>query len=231
MTLVLSRLRLSRSPSVEALKALIDPVERGRASDARHRLIWSAFADDPDRRRDFLWRAEGDGIFHVLSARAPSPSPFFEPAEVKDFAPDLAPGDRLEFILRANATRTRTLVRDGREKRVHDDVVMHALRAIPRGEARREAREAVAAQAGAAWLEGQGMRHGFALETARTVDYAVQALPDHRGPRKGQPQFGVLDLTGVLRIEAPEAFLARLGTGFGRAKAFGCGLMMVRRAR
>jgi len=42
----LSRLTLSRAPSAAAL-------------DAHHRLLWSLFSDDPDRRRDFLWREEG----------------------------------------------------------------------------------------------------------------------------------------------------------------------------
>ena len=62
------------------------------------------------------------------------------------------------------------------------------------------------------------------------IGYGVQALPAYRGPLRGQPQFGVLDMTGVLALEDPTAFLARLSAGFGRAKAFGCGLMMIRRA-
>jgi CRISPR system Cascade subunit CasE len=231
MTLWLSRLTLSRSPSVEALKALIDPAERGRATDAHHRLIWSAFAGDPDRRRDFLWRAEGEGVFHVLSARPPEASPFFEPPEIKAFAPSLAVNDRLEFVLRANATRTRKVERGGREKKAHDDVVMNALRDVPRGEKRREVRMAVAAEAGGSWLRAQGGRSGFSVAEVSVIDYAVQALPDYRGPRGGQPQFGVLEFTGVIVVEDSEVLLAKLALGFGRAKAFGCGMMMIRRAR
>jgi len=37
-------------------------------------------------------------------------------------------------------------------------------------------------------------------------------------------------MTGALEIADPAAFLARLAQGFGRAKAFGCGLMLIRRA-
>ena len=61
-------------------------------------------------------------------------------------------------------------------------------------------------------------------------DYSVVALPGHVGKRAGQPQFGVLDLVGTLDITDPAAFVIRLGQGFGRAKAFGCGLMLIRRA-
>jgi len=232
MSLYLSRLVLSRAPSVEALKRLINPEECGRAQDAHHRLLWSAFAGDPDAPRDFLWRAETNGTFFVLSRRRPEESPFFQqPPEVKEFSPTLAPGDRLDFVLRANATRTRRTTEvsaSGKERRKHDDVVMHALRDVPKGE-RAEARMAAAETAGRLWLEGQGSRGGFGVERAEAADYSVVALPSHRGIRRGQPQFGVLDLSGVILIEDPALFLDRLVQGFGRAKSYGHGLMMIRR--
>ena len=179
MTLFLSGLTVSLAPSAGALKALIDPEERGRAADAHHRLIWSAFADDPDRRRDFLWRAEGEGRFHVLSRRPPAPSPFFEPPEIQDFAPDLRPGDRLDVILRANATRTRKTMQGGREKRVHDDVVMHAPRDLPPGTARSDARDVVAAEAGAG-------PKGRAPATASPPN-GPESSPAPSGPFPGAP--------------------------------------------
>ena len=43
-------------------------------------------------------------------------------------------------------------------------------------------------------------------------------------------RFSVLDFTGVLEVRDPAAFLAAIARGFGRAKAFGCGLMLIRRA-
>ena len=42
--------------------------------------------------------------------------------------------------------------------------------------------------------------------------------------------FSVLDLEGVLEVIDPAMFLQHLSTGFGRAKAFGCGLMLIRQA-
>lgn len=233
MSLYLSRLTLSRAPTLDALKRLIDPNERGRATDAHHRLLWSAFAGDPNAERDFLWRAEGNGRFFVLSRRRPADSPFFDPPEVKEFTPALAVGDRLDFVLRANATRTRKtgqMAASGKERRKHDDVVMHAIRDLPKGE-RAEARIAAATEAARIWLQGQGERGGFHVQTADVADYSVVALPDHRGPRKGQPQFGVLDMSGTLRVDDPALFLERIAQGFGRAKAFGHGLMMIRRTR
>ncbi len=232
MTLYLSRLELARSPSLSALAALIDPTDPGQRSDAHHRLLWSAFAGDPDARRDFLWREEDRGVFLTLSARPPQRSELFSRVESKEFAPDLSPGDRLAFALRANATRTfATAATTGRgsARKVHRDVVMLALHDVPKDE-RAKARMGLAQKAGRAWLEGQGARAGFGLAEAAASGYSVVALPGHRGARRGQPQFGILDLTGILTITDPAAFLARLAQGFGRAKAFGCGLMLIRRA-
>ena len=219
MSLYLSRLTLSRAPAAAALDALLNPEGAARLV-AHHRLLWSLFTDGPDRRRDFLWREEGRGVFLTLSARPPLAHDLFEPPQVQDFAPKLAAGDRLTFALRVNATRDRAGA--GRV-----DVVMHALHGI---EDRAAARMPVAQREGAAWLAGQGARNGFRLIGAEVGDYTTVTLPGFRGKRKGQPQFGILEMTGLLEVTDPAELIARLGQGFGRAKAFGCGLMLVRRA-
>lgn len=221
MTLYLSRLRLSRAPSARSLNDLLNPPEPGKRLDAHHRLIWAAFADDPDRKRDFLWREEGEGRFLTLSSRPPVACDLFDPPEVKDFTLDLHAGDHLAFSLRANATRDRKGV--GRV-----DVVMDALRDVPKGE-RAGARMGIAGRQGADWMTRQGAVAGFRPVEVSVADYSVTALPSHRGKRAGQPQFGILDLTGVLEVIDPAAFLDQLAKGFGRAKAFGCGLMLIRR--
>lgn len=247
MTLFLSRLTLSRKPSNAALDGLLNPADPGRRMDAHHRLLWSAFTDGPDRRRDFLWRQERPGVFLTLSARPPELSDLFEPPEVRDYAPTLSPGDRLAFALRANATRTvktggQSIT--GKEKKSHVDLVMDALRQFPgRKDLPKDApslrapeRDAIAQTVATEWMIKQGEKSGFRLEesegrwSVEVREYSVATLPDHRGPRKGQPQFGILDMTGLLTVTDPPAFLAALAQGFGRAKAFGCGLMLIRRA-
>ncbi len=228
MTVYLSRLRLSRDPSVQAVQALLSPQAEGDTLDAQHRLVWSAFATDPDHPRDFLWRDEGKDVTTVLSHRRPEPSPFFEPAEVKPFAPDLRPGDRLRFTLRANATRTiksDALAPNGKRKRKHIDLVMDALPKENRADFRLETASKVAQ----IWMSGQGALSGFDLLECGVEHYAVRALPGYKGKRKGQPQFGILDLSGAIALTNPEAFIQKMSGGFGRARAFGCGLMLVRR--
>jgi len=234
MTLFLSRLILRRDPSLDALRALLQPDDGGRLLDANHRLVWAVFAGDPDARRDFLWRAEGEGRFLALSARAPIASPLFEPHAIKPFAPALNAGDRLHFSLRTNATRARGVGPGLRGQRV--DVVMdtlHRMGAVDRA----KARDGAAHSAALGWMAAQGVANGFHVArdeddkpALNVVDYAVVAIPGHSGRRRGQPQFGVLDLAGTLVVDDPAAFVARLAQGFGRARAFGCGLMLIRRA-
>ena len=222
----LSRLVLSRDPGVSALNALLDPAEHGQKLDAHHRLIWSAFSGDPKSTRDFLWREEGQGVFLVQSREAPQASPFFAPVEERDPAPDLRVGDRLAFLLRANATRD---LRGKNRSRKRVDVVMNLLHDVPR-EQRNERRMDMAAQAAEDWLTGQGARAGFLCNRVQVQDYSAITLPGHRGRRKGAPRFGILDMTGEITLTEPDAFLAKLVQGFGRAKSFGCGLMLIRRA-
>lgn len=218
----LSRLRLSRAPEVAALNALLDPDDAGPRTDAQHRLIWSLFADSPSARRDFLWRADGHGVFLVQSARPPGHSPFFDPPDIREHAPDLRSGDRLSFLLRANATRE---LRGPPRQRV--DVVMNSLHGLPRDQRKAE-RMVRASQAARDWMDGQGVRAGFAAEQVDVQDYSTVSLPGAKG-RKDARRFGILDLIGEISVTDPDAFLAKLAQGFGRAKSFGCGLMLIRR--
>ncbi|MGV6819047.1 MAG: type I-E CRISPR-associated protein Cas6/Cse3/CasE [Parvularcula sp.] len=225
----LSRLTIRRTPSADALKSLINPVDDAARFDAHHRLIWTAFAGDPDAKRDFLWRDEGNGRFLVLSKRSPTPAELFEPPEVKAFSPSLRTGDKLSFLLRANAThtvKTSGKGKNGKPKRQHRDVVMEHLHAVERGKDRIAQRPALAQMAGEEWLTGVGERSGFSVDRARVDHYRVLHLA---GPYRRNPRFGILDLQGEIEIKEPEIFLTRLLSGFGRAKAFGCGLMLIRR--
>lgn len=222
--LLLSRAKLRRNSPVAALAKLLVPDDVSARTAASHHLVWSLFADGPDRRRDFLWREEAPGQFMALSSREPSdPHGLFD-LDFKPFEPDLSPGDRLGFTLRANPVVARMSVKGQRGKR--HDVVMDTLY---RGSGdRAEARPEAIATGGAGWLARQGVAHGFA--TSGTL--AVDGYETVRVVRDGVPpiRFGRLDISGVLTVHDPVKFLAALTAGFGRSRAFGCGLMLIRRA-
>ncbi len=225
MTLYLSRLTLNRTASAKALMPLLNPEDHNSAADAHHRLVWSVFSDGPARERDFLWRYDGRGRFMTLSARSPSPSELFLPSETKVFEPDLRKGDRLSYILRANATRARR-IGHGKSQRV--DVVMDLLHRVPAGRERAEARQRLAAEAAETWMMAQGHKKGYRPVATVAESYSTMELGRKR--REGAT-FGILDLSGIVEVTDVDAFLPALAQGFGRAKAWGCGLMLIRRAR
>jgi CRISPR system Cascade subunit CasE len=232
----LSRARLRRHAPAAALRDLLLPSDDGRRAGAGHRLVWTLFADSPERDRDFLWREAEEGMFYLLSRRPPEDQHgLFEPMDPpKLFSPALSAGDRLAFSLRANATVARSAGPGLRGKPC--DVVMAAIRDVPPG-ARAAARAEAVESAGRRWLEAQGARCGFAIPAALNDDEDAPATlrvtgyrtlrVDHAGPTA---RIGVLDFDGILEVREPETFTAAIGRGFGRAKAFGCGLMLVRRA-
>jgi len=59
----------------------------------------------------------------------------------------------------------------------------------------------------------------------------VTAYRQHAKKRKGADiRFSSLDYEGVLKVTDLDLFNQTLRRGMGKSKAFGCGLMMVRRA-
>lgn len=250
-SLYLSRARLRRDAPAAALRELLVPRNASARTVAGHHLVWTLFADAADRARDFLWREAEPGLFYLLSRRAPvDRHGLFEVDEPKPFEPCLAPGDRLAFALRANATVSRGGGKDKRGKPC--DVVMDALYKVPPDE-RGRARPLAVEAAGRAWLVRQGEQAGFAVApSGRELPPASGALlrPDEnaecgadepsvrvmgyrtlRVDRAGAPaRLGVLDFEGVLEVRDPVRLVEAIARGFGRGKAFGCGLMLVRRA-
>ena len=228
MTAYLSRATLRRNQqTIKALGPLLLDNARGPSSTG-HNLVWSLFADTPERTRDFLWRESAQGVYYILSSRPPvDRHALFDLAEPKEFAPALASGDRLRFSLRANPV-VRRRVCGGKHATKHD-VVFDALRKRAT-ELRASHRHAVIQEQGFEWLERQGKKFGFAVEQQ---EIGVDGYAQHRiGRATSKPMaFSTLDFEGVLTVEDPSRFLAAILRGFGAAKAYGCGLMLVRRAR
>lgn len=233
--LFLTRVALRRDAPIAALRPVFLPEEDERRTMMGHRLMWTLFGDSPDRKRDFLWREAGDGRFYTLSERPPHDRHnVFQVDPPKPFAPELLPGDSVRFSLRANATVAKRA--DGAARGKPSDVVMDALYKFPKGEQRATHRSDVVQTAGLQWLVRQGKQSGFSLAgdeedetgtySAHVTSYRALRL-DHR---KSKLKIGVLDYEGVLTVTQPETFVAALAGGFGRAKAFGCGLMLIRRA-
>ncbi len=241
-----------------ALKPLVDRLLKREGDD--HHLVWSLFEEDADAKRDFLYRVEtvpGDGerpgapTFYVLSQRRPNEASQLFRVESQPFAPELAPGDHLKFDLRANpvirtkhAERKRSSGKNAGEPVVEKrDVIMAAIYGCANDQRAARRDEAVVSQS-MVWFEKQGAQHGFALvrrdvhhrDGEVTADVPSFAAGGYRTRRifrryKSAMAFATVDLSGEIEVTDPASFLDALGRGFGSARAFGCGLMLIRRAR
>ncbi|HVT43422.1 MAG TPA: type I-E CRISPR-associated protein Cas6/Cse3/CasE [Thermoanaerobaculia bacterium] len=195
-----------------------------------HEVVWSWFADDPDRRRDFLYRHEGEGLstrFYTLSARLPVDPGGLWRVESKPFAPKLSAGDRLIFSLRANPTRRKT---DGPGKGKRHDVVMDAKFAARTSGGERKPFTELVETTCIDWLSSRAAAcgFGFAEGDVRTDGYRPVRFP--RGRRHADASVTTVDFEGRITVKDPSCFLESVTQGIGPAKAFGCGLMLIRRA-
>jgi CRISPR system Cascade subunit CasE len=227
MDLHFSRVRLAPSQAVAAIAPLLQPGADDQRAASTHKLLWSLFARDSDTTRDFLWREVAESgprkTYYVLSRCEPINGLGLFEVETKPYGLNLDEGDRFAFDLRVNATVNRM---DGGKSARHD-VVMDALRGIDAGPGRRDVRDKVAKEAGSAWMARKGQASGFELDEMSVESYQTWRLP--RGRAKPL-SLGVLDLRGTLTVSDPAAFASAVHGGFGKAKAFGLGMMLLRRA-
>lgn len=194
-----------------------------------HRLVWSLFADGPERQRDFIYRREtwqGWPVYYTVSARVPADTTGKWRIYSKPYRPNLRAGDILYFSLRVNPVRTRNDPQKGHHRH---DVVMDAKRRL-RGDGRSKALPRITEimqEEGVAWLESRCVQHGFNIQKS---DIFADGYRQHVLYKKNNKiSFSTLDFNGILRITDAELFVNALYRGVGPAKSFGCGLMMVKR--
>jgi CRISPR system Cascade subunit CasE len=216
-----------------------------------HQALWRLFGRGPDDKREFLYRAVECGArpaFLVLSASSPAvDGGGLWSIETRPFAPVLRPGQRLGFRLRASPVVRRSEGADGKPERVrrHDVVMDRKKRLAANGQSAPVSTDLIR-DAGRDWLAAQASRSGFRLTTVQQEVIGEDGLLDevaapavridgyrqHRILRRGERPvtFSTLDFEGVLEVVDPPAFLAKVVQGVGPQKAFGCGLMLLRRA-
>lgn len=211
-----------------ALLPVLDRTARRDATQLGHRLIWTLFAEEPDRSRDFLYLVERDRPFTavVRSARAPSEAGGLLVIERSyAFAPQLREGQRLRFRIKAvPATWTRTVASP---KTKRQDVIMAAWQRLPEADrADPERLEAVAEEAARAWLQRQGEQRGFALpDQVEVLAYDRRHLSTGRGSRR--ISFGAVTFEGGLEVNDVDQFRRTLAEGLGASRAFGHGLLQI----
>lgn len=188
-----------------------------RGEYAIHQWLWELFLGE--ERRNFLFRGDavrGQYTFYVLSSQEPKKTNLFS-MNTRLFTPYFYEKQKLIFSLRANPTVCR--------KGQRHDIFMDRKRSVfEKGGATSvyELRQQAAEQ----WLSEQGSLGGF-----RIVQSTFDAYREHLllGRSGNKIQFRSVDFSGVLEVTEPDIFLKKMEQGYGKCRAFGCGLMLVKR--
>lgn len=222
--------------------------ELAQSSYAEHQWLWKFFPSSADQTRDFIFRRhelEQMPRFYVVSHRAPTA--FSEAWQVQSrvYDPQLQEGQRLSFQLHANPVITK---KNETGKSQRHDVVMQAKKQLlaEHGHSK-EAKWAewndesnkpllyeLVQQHCAVWLDGVAKRNGFKIMLTDEDEPQRKLQVDSYGQSKASKRdhnirFSAVDFSGELLVTNPELFHLALCNGIGHAKAFGCGLLLVRR--
>jgi CRISPR system Cascade subunit CasE len=198
-----------------------------------HQMVWDLFDNTPEQTRDFLYRREDTPgqlpFYYVVSARHPKCDGLDLDVQSKKYKPALQQGDRLQFNLRANAVVTRKV--DGNsKKRLRRDIIEAKVdeykrrysnpKDLPRP-------SVIHYEAAQGWLHRQGENNGFSVSEFFVENHSFNKVKKPNDPNTRQ--FTSLDLHGQLIIDDPGQFTKIVENGLGRSKAFGCGLLLIKR--
>lgn len=205
-----------------------------RSAYTEHQWLWRFLPAPPGSARSFLFRRRDvDGLprFYVVSEREPvAPSTHWQVAS-KAYTPVLTQGEPLAFELRANPVVT-IRSSDGKAAR-HDVVMQEKTRLLKDRQLTRWAdwqtpdrpplHDLVQRTCGQ-WLLARCQRLGMAIDEDTLC---VEGYEQQRG-KNGELRFSSVDFSGSLRVVDAGALRTALFSGIGHAKAFGCGLLLVR---
>lgn len=199
-----------------------------QSSYTLHQSIWRLFSDHAERRRDFLYRLEhskGRPLIYTVSEREPDKNQDLWFVETKRYEPKITAGLQLAFLLCANPIRSK---RDAEDKQHRHDVIMEAKTRLREQDDKRSL-AILTQEEGSHWLSSRAEKFGFKFERdqVRVDSYQQHQFLKRKGAR--QVSLSTVDFNGVLTVTNSQLFLKALYNGIGPAKAFGCGLMLVRR--
>jgi CRISPR system Cascade subunit CasE len=198
-----------------------------------HQALWQLFATDPDAARDFLYRQvieQGRIKYYVLSERIPvDRSGMWLMDTPKPYDPKLVEGQRLFFTLRANPVVT---VATAEGKKLRHDAVMNAKKqmgfdALPPAD--RPPLQQLVQDSCVPWLQARAESNGFSVAPELVTVDGYQQYESYAKQQKRPVRYSTVDFQGILMVTDSAKFKSALFNGIGKAKAFGCGLLLVKR--
>ncbi len=221
--------RITLDPANYRARKLLQNISQNAYRE--HQSLWQLFPDEPTASRDFIYRGDSrhlSRVYYVISARKPVPSDEWA-VETRPYQPKLANGERLSFSLRVNPVITR---KDESGRTHRHDIVMNHKKEMKYKELPSDKRPGLAAliqEAGVKWLSERKTKCGFDFDEQSII---VERYDQHQAYKQGNKsaiQYSSMDFTGFLEVTDSDLFTKTLMSGVGPAKAFGCGLMLVRR--
>lgn len=222
--------------------------ELAQSAYADHQWLWKFFPSNVDQTRDFIFRRhelEQMPRFYVVSQRPPTAFSEAWQVQSRAYDPQLQVGQRLSFQLRANPVITKK--NDAGKSQRHDVVMQAKKQLLAEHGLNKEAKWAdwkdesskpllyeLVQKHSAVWLDGIAKRNGFeiALTDEEEPQHKLQVdtyEQSNAGKRDHNIRFSAVDFSGELLVSNPEQLHIALLNGIGHAKAFGCGLLLVRR--
>ncbi|MDQ5911772.1 MAG: system Cascade subunit CasE [Pseudomonadota bacterium] len=192
-----------------------------------HRGIWRLFPEAPgesrqsgtEQRVGFLFRREAGLVGQsapllVQSRQPPQPADGVKILGCREFQPQPQVGQRLAFVLTANPIKT-----------IVDAEVAAKPNKRPNQQGQYKCRVPL--------LDEEQQRRWLIRHLTAIADVEAMTVVPHEPLyfRKGQRGGKLVTVTfeGVLQVKAPDELVGLLENGIGPAKAFGCGLLLVRR--
>ena len=228
--MIITKVRLNRSPGAQGSLAKV--LLSGSNADQSHGLVWTLFnhVERADERKDraFLYREIEPGSFIVVAKTPPlDPHGLWVLDKPKDYAVEVSAGDRLSFVMRANPAVA--VPRPGEKRGARADAIMHAKTKLAVAE-RKNFTAKDASTIAVQWLARRGPALGFKLDTEATSADGYQQIRIPGADRKPAIVYSEIEFTGALTVTDPNLLRHALYNGIGKARAYGCGLMLIRRA-
>lgn len=203
-----------------------------------HRQVWRLFPgeaheshdSDEAERQSFLFRVEHNPTGRparllVQSRRAPVTAAGVVLVGTREFHPQPEAGLRLAFLLTANPVKT---IVDAEVGAKPDKLKRHAEKIVRRGEKTpRQPKSRVPLikeEEQREWL-ARKLAESAMIEAANVLPHAPTYF--RKGNRGGK--LVTVTFEGILNVSDPSRLSSLLENGIGPAKAFGCGLLLVRR--
>jgi len=193
----------------------------------KHQLIRSIFPDSYEG--PLLFRSVDDkkrSVFYIVSKTEPLSNNSMC-IQTKEYAPNLIKGQILHFSLTANPA---IMVRiENRKNGVRYDVWMDTRK---KEKERCESPENIFIKCyenTKEWLTFRSNRLGFEVKNVDIERYMHHSFVKTND--KNKVSYGAVDYKGIIEVTDPDIFINRtLYRGIGPSKAFGCGLMLVKKA-